>query len=84
MDCDLEKVQALSYTLPLAKLVAFLDEAAKSDAVASAMLKHLGTPVLEVDATAPFSLALSLSLFVEQALGAMFLCKKVKGASDAP
>ena len=48
MDCNLEKVQALKFTLPLQKMVAFLDEAAKNDAEAARMLRALGRPVLEV------------------------------------
>lgn len=48
MDCDVEKVRTLSYTLPLTKMVTFLDEAKKNDLEAEAMLKRLGVPVLEV------------------------------------
>jgi len=48
MDCDVEKVRSLSYTLPLTKMVTFLDEAKKNDLEAAAMLKRLGVPVLEV------------------------------------
>ena len=46
--CDLGKVQALTYTLPLDRMVAFLDTAERNDAHAAAMLRSLGRPVLEV------------------------------------